>query len=250
MIDGEFPDKNIDRTVSEVRRARDFDDLQNELASRETGRISRFLGENSQNAKASQRRKSQQRIELTSLQLLLQNDPVYAAQYEDVMDLLSRAETATEKALVQTEQDLSLAQDEVSDTLNHANKLPDGTAIFKDKDGTVWTENGQLVSEAKLEEVQWKETVPSHEDYVKQRQAVEDLQRYIDALRRYQVDVLGHSRNSLIDPNNPPSTDELKQIEKAIQEKAPNAVRAAHDPQVTEIAPQHAVSTHIEKPVL
>ena len=218
MKDGNFPGKDINRTVSEIRRARDFGDLQNELAGRETGRISRFLGENSPNAKASQRRKSQQQIELTSLQLLLQNDPDYAAQYKGVMDLLSRAETATEQALTRAEQDLSLAQDEINDTLNSANKLPDGTVIFKDKEGSIWTENGRLVTEAELESVKWNENAPSYEDYIKRRQAVEDLQRHIVALRRYQVDVLGHSRNRLADPDNPPSADELKQIEKEIKE--------------------------------
>ncbi|MBL4808286.1 MAG: hypothetical protein JKY31_13540 [Rhodobacteraceae bacterium] len=227
MTDGYFPDKDLKRTVSEIRRAGDFDDLQNELAGRETGRNQRFLGKGNTETQEARRRKPQDQLEQTLLQLLLQNDPIYAVQYGSVMDLLGRAETVTDIALAQAEADLALAQEAVSMTLDRANKLPDGTAIFKDRNGSVWTADGQLLKGDDLEGVFWNASTPSYEDYLKHKKAADGAQYQMDALRLYQVDVLGKSRDLLTDPDNPSSLEELEELKKRIEENAPQSIKAS-----------------------
>ena len=61
-LDEESDDKEIARTLAAIRRQRDFDDLQDEIAGRNNGRQARFLnaGQSSEQAKANRRRRQTQ----------------------------------------------------------------------------------------------------------------------------------------------------------------------------------------------
>ena len=83
-----------------------FDDLQNDIAGRETGRQKRtFVGEASKGAE-SRRARNAIAADLTALDLLLA-DPIYAARHQEVSNLLSGAEETTETALAESESALS-----------------------------------------------------------------------------------------------------------------------------------------------
>ena len=192
------------------RRLQDLEDYQNELAGRETGRAARFLPPGARGGQSKERQERERR-NWSRLQMLLYTDPAYTALYNDTMDLLTSAEAATEKALANAEQELS-------DLLDNAARLPDGRAVFMDGDGNVWTESGKPVDPAKAEGIEWPDDSPSYEEYLKRRQAV-------DEIRRYQVDVLGHARDRMTDPDNPPSTDELEDFNRQLAAGMPNAVR-------------------------
>jgi len=130
-------------------------------------------------------------------------DPEYAALYKDVTDLLSRAEVATDKALMRAETALE-------DILDKAARLPGGGKVFMDKDGQVRSENGAIVDIAIAEGIVWPEDAPSYEDYAGTRQR-------IDKIREYQVGVLGHARERLSDEKNPALKDGLESIQDDIQ---------------------------------
>lgn len=232
--------------MADKQRQTDFDDLQNEIAGRETGRIRRFLpGDH----RAEQLARNSRDQALTALQLMLMNNPEYAALYHEVDDLLSRAETATERALLKSERDLIQAEDSLRDTLENANKLPDGTAVFKDAKGNVWTEDGRLLEPGEAESIVWKDGAPTYEDYRKQKQATEEIREQIEALRRYQIDVIGDARDRMNDQDNPPTKKELEKIQKDIEDKTPQSVREEMKPTVPVIDDRQAAPV-IEKPVL
>ena len=105
--DGET--KNLDSKAREARRRRDTDDFNNEIASREVGRIKRFLPDS---ADPSELRKRNERNHqrLSALMTLLQNDPEYAALYEDTLDKLRGAEEATDAAMAKALEDIEDAK--------------------------------------------------------------------------------------------------------------------------------------------
>lgn len=203
--------------AAEKRSAQDFDDHQAAIAGRSTGRILPRLGQNTPDAQSRRDRKHGDAIEtLSNLQLMMQ-DPEYAALYNDVSGLLDRAEEATERALGQAELALIQSSDTLNDTLANANKLPDGTAVFKDANGNVWTANGRLVDKSEAESIVWADGAASYEDYLQQKEAVENAQLRIEELRLYQVDVLGNARDRLEDEENPLSKDELEALKNDIE---------------------------------
>lgn len=192
------------------KRLQDLEDYQNELADRDTGRAKRFLPPGARGGQSKERQERERR-NWSRLQMFLYTDPAFAALYQDTVDLLTSAETATEKALAKAEKELS-------DLLDKAAQLPDGRAVFMDKDGNARTESGKLVEPAIAAEIEWPDDAPSYEEYLERRQAV-------DEIRRYQVDVLGHARNHMTDPDNPPTKGELEQISQDIQDRMPATVR-------------------------
>lgn len=237
--------ETIAQGMADKQRQTDFDDLQNEIAGRETGRIRRFLpGDH----RAEQLARNSRDQALTALQLMLMNDPEYAALYHEVDDLLALAETATQRALDQSERDLLQAEDNLSDTLENANKLPDGTAVFKDAKGNVWTEDGRLLEPGEAESIVWKDGAPTCEDYRKQKQSTEEIREQIEALRRYQIDVIGDARDRMNDQDNPVSKEELKDIQKDIYERADVVVQKELQPDMTKSSADADTIKPVQKP--
>lgn len=215
------------------RMQTNFDDLQNELAGREVGRARRFLSGDEAGPGGGRKDKGgMDAAALTALDILMQ-DPEYAALYNEVSDLLSRAEAAIEAALARAENDLSEANAELDDTLDSANRLPDGTAVFRDQNGNIRTEDGRLVEGEEAEGIVWKDNAPSYEGFVARKRAADAARERVEDLQRYQVDVLGRARDRMNDHDNPPAPDELRELQRDIVERAPEAVRDEIDPGVS-----------------
>ena len=168
--------------------------------------------------------------QLSALQSLLASDPAYAALYNETFNKLRDAEAATEAALISAQAALGMAKEDVADTLDAASTLPDGTKVFRDANGDVFTEDGERVAGDDLETIVWREDSPSHEDYLGKRDAMSDAQTRIDALRDYQTNVLGDARNRLEDEDNPPSKDELEEIGKAVDQGMERLVQKDAEP--------------------
>ena len=210
------------RLMADKQRHTDHTDQQNEAAGRETGQMQRFFP---RKTNQSIQDKNSRDKTLSALQLILLNDPVYAALYNETNDLLNRAEIATEKALQQAEQDLEQSEDTLNDTLNNANKLADGTAVFKDSNGNVWTKNGRHVEGDERKQIVWKKGALSQEDYLQQKQTADDRKQHVETLRHYQVDVLGHARHRMSNQDNLVTKEEMEMIKQDIMEQTNSAIK-------------------------
>ncbi|EKE68469.1 hypothetical protein [Oceanibaculum indicum] len=185
-----------------------------------------FPEDHARRADTHQRHADRTKAQLTALEALLASDPAYAALYNDTFDRLRGAETATEAAIAATETAVAEAQQELADTLDRASSLPDGRKAFRDPaTGDVYDENGRLVEGDDLAAIVWRDDAPTWQDYQSKRQASTDARDRLDDLRRYQTDVLGRARDRLTDPDNPPTPDELNEIQENIQKQMPAHVR-------------------------
>ncbi|MEO1136755.1 MAG: hypothetical protein AAFW68_09130 [Pseudomonadota bacterium] len=198
-------------------RAETFSDHQNAIAGRETGRILPRVGQNAPDTDNQRAKRFSETIDLiTNLQAMLQ-DPEYAKAYNRVKGLLEEAERLTENALVEAEAALE-------EIVARAVKLPDGRAVFKDRDGNVRTEDGAIIDATVAAGIDWPDEAPSYEEF-------ESRKRRIDNLREYQVDTLGRVRDRLEDENNPPSAEELEEFEREIREQRPELEAETNEPE-------------------
>ncbi len=225
------------------QKQRDFDDLQNEIAGRDAGRDIRFRNKEDANGLAAQRRRVQTQAQMTALDMILQSNPEYARMYNDTSDLLDRAETATSNVLDQVMQDLAGHEDDLNDILDQASQLPDGTRVFKDQYGYVWSENDELVAPKDAESVVWKDDAPSREGFMQQKQKVEDTRKRIEDIQHYQIEVLGNARDRMNDQHNLITQDEMKQIQDDIFEQAGPIIQ-------NEIRSDNTVSLQESQPVI
>lgn len=220
---------------------REFDDLQNEIAGRETGRRARFLKDGPSSEAAKKKERDAQRRALTRLAQLL-NDPVYRAKYDSVLHILSDAEQATEAAIDQLNSQIDAVQSELDDMMNNAARLPDGTRVFRGADGVVRREDGSVVEDHLAETIIWTGNEPSFEEVQDAKARLDDLQAALDAANGYQNDVLGPARDRITDSDNPPSLDDLDDIENEIRSKMPKIVQE-HIPQTEAAAPEIATQS-------
>jgi hypothetical protein len=222
--------EEINRLVADKRRQADVDDLGNETAGRETGRMLRFSLADTQHIQEEKRRREEAYESL--LQQMLQN-AAYAKLYYETEEILTRAETPTEQALEQIERALLQEKETLRQMEKSANRTSDGKMVFRDAQGNVRDENGTIISTDEAASIVWRDNAPSYEEFRAQQEKLAELRRCEEELRHYQVDVLGNTRDRLTDEKNPPSTDELQQIQKDITEKAPQTIRPELNPSVT-----------------
>ena len=212
-----------------ARQAQDHDDLQHEIAGREVGRIGRFLPEKAKFGGASDKKRTERTEALTRLQILMINNPAYSALWHETVDVVTKAEIAAETALEKAQTRLEEADEAVEAMLDRAARLEDGRSVFRDAQGRVWTEDGELVSGSDADAIDWPPGAPGYEEFKAQKDAAQRARQDIDDIRRYQVDVLGTARDRMSDPENPPSEDELNQIKNGIDSTMPDPVRRERD---------------------
>jgi hypothetical protein len=236
--------EEIQANSLETRKQREFDDLQNEMAGREVGRQKRFVPDDERSPEAQEKKAREEA--LTRLQLLMSN-PEYAKAYQETFDLLRNAEAATEIAL----QKAALASIQARENLNQvhdkAQRLTNGTRVFRDAQGNVRDETGRLIEGTDAEQIVWRSDAPSYEQFLAGKDALEKAQRDEEEIRRYQIEVLGPSRDRIEDEDNPPSREEIDGIKRGIGEKMPDLVRAER-PATTPVEARTAIAPAI--PVL
>ncbi|MEL7111890.1 MAG: hypothetical protein AAGK93_02970 [Pseudomonadota bacterium] len=226
-------DREILRLTAAWRVAQDGADLNNEVAGRQTGRQTRFLpGDATGDRSTPAERRAKVYRDL--LDLLLTSDPIYAARYAEAEALLDRAGAATEAAIAEAQSAAAEAAEALEDVLDRANRLPDGRRVFRAADGAVFDEHGQRLSDAEAAGIVWKDDAPSYEAYRRVREQADASQQTLNDLLLYQVDVIGHWRGRMDDRANPPSLEELDEMQRQIEEKAPAAVRRQMEPDAPE----------------
>ncbi|MEM6890781.1 MAG: hypothetical protein AAGA74_16215 [Pseudomonadota bacterium] len=132
---------------------------------------------------------------------------------------------------------IEAAQAELSEMMNSAARLPDGTHVFRDANGVVRREDGTAVENHLAGTIIWTGHEPSFEDVQAAKDRIDGLQGQLDAANGYQNDVLGPARDRITDPENPPSLGELDDIQDSIQGSIPDAVKAHLPETVSTAAP-------------
>ena len=234
---GESDDKHLAE-----KRLTDYDDLQREIAGLEVGRQRRFRGDDDQaNPRSKARREARQQAAMTALEQLLATDPHYRALYNQTMDQIRAAETAAERALTEAETARDRVHEDLQDVLDRAARLDDGTRVFRDRDGKVRREDGSLVSGLDAESILWPDDAPTYETYRAHKDALVQSQQAIEDIRTYQVDVLGAARDELANPNKPPPEERLREIQRQIEDGAPQHSKQA-TPEPVETVPEAAAA--------
>jgi len=218
--DDHYSSDNINARAADKQREDNYD-FNNEIAGRDTGKISRFIDEKEKMRRAGRSRNdTAERVLQTQLQMLL-DDPVYASAYNNVMDMLREAEQRTQAAIDDTERDLAQNDQELEDIQSRASTLPDGTRVYRDANGDVFNEDGEQIHAPETDAIVWREDNPSHEEYLANRERDTTLRDYLDRLRDYQTRVLGTTRDRMMNPDDPPSLDDLDGIEDSILDQEP-----------------------------
>ncbi len=206
------------------RRQQDHDDFHNEMAGREVGRINRFLPESRQ-PHIQKERRERDAERLTKLALALQNAD-YAALYDETVsmvdDYVAKAETGIEDALAAVSATAQALEDL---TVNAARLHPSGEPVFMDENGNAVRADGTLLDPEEAASVVWPDNAPTYEEYLAAKKAHEVAQEHLITWREYQI-YLAEIQNRLNDPDNPLSPEELRQIQKDIEEKVPEPLQS------------------------
>ena len=220
MTSDDINSGGLDRTGRELR------DLQDELAGRETGRPTRFFAAAAGGGARGEEKDKQKDKQLSALMRLLASDPVYAERYREVDAKLREAEEATVTVLMILTERLEAAQDNLEEMKAGAATMADGTRVYRTSDGErAYTEDGRLLTRAEMESIEWPEDAPSWEEFQAQERRLQQLETERQKVLRYQEDVLDPARRQMDDEDNPPSREELDQVEKGIADAKPQSVR-------------------------
>jgi hypothetical protein len=185
--------------------SRDFEDLNNERAGNETGRIRRFLPERDPKHIATQKEDRERNL---SALMQMMRDPAYAAAYQGAWDALDRAQAAVDAALLETAEAIHRLTDITDDMDARAHRLGD-EAVFEGDDGACYRADGSRLTEDEAARVERREGAPSYDA----RRMAQDA---LDAARARRAEIIGiqetvidPARERLTDPDNPMSPSEL-----------------------------------------
>lgn len=223
-INDEFDEKA--RATADEHRKMEFEDLQRELMGIEGPREARFLDADLRDSRDINKRGEKDAQRMSRLQLLLLQDPAYAALYNETFDKLRDAERAAEIALASAILTRDAAERSLQEMLDRAPRLPDGTRVFRDAQGQVWTQDGQLVDAAVADGIEWRGNEFSYEQYLAQKDTLQSAQDHIQALTHYQINVLGRVRDRMSHEKNPASKDDMESFQRDMDGLFPAATYA------------------------
>lgn len=206
----------------------ELDDYNNEIAGRDTGRIKRFLSQEARDhLEGGKKDKSQEKLSL--LDILLMTDPVYAQLYSDVMEKIEKIDQAVSKALANSEKRIDTLKENLADIRGRAERLADGTLVYRSKDGAVFSDDGILISQQEMVDVEWKSSNPSWEERREAGEALDSAYKKKEEIEEYRDGALQHAKDRMNDRENPPDKDEMKDLYDSITDILPDDVKANMD---------------------
>lgn len=212
---------------SKPQAERDRIDLNHEISGESTGRMQRFFAGDWRDLYGENEKKKAERHFQNMLDLLLAEDPHYAALYYKVAENLQNAQRAADLALVDNLQHLAISDRKLRELRDKAAELPDGTKVFKSQiDGGIYTEDGKRLSESESANIRIPEHASSWEAYSAEKAENDNLKNGKADIETYQHDVLDHAKKRMDDKNDPPSMDELKELNEKIKSKMPDIVKS------------------------
>lgn len=204
-------DKDFQQSIDDMNARSDaqrHDDYNNEMAGRDVGRIARFLPETAATGTAGDKRKAEREQAMNRLQLLLLNDPAYAAQYRETQEALQSAQTRLDAMMDQVQVLLAEAHTALQDTLDRAARLEDGRRVFRDKNGNVTFEDGTDVDEVLAASVVWRGDEPTLKEVNARKSRVSGLDELILDIQTGQA-WIGDIQIRMQDESDPVTTDEM-----------------------------------------
>lgn len=200
----------MDEEWAERKRRQDFDDLNNEAAGREVGRINRFHPDRDPTHIESKKKENEARV---SQLMQMMRDPAYAAAYHRAWDALNDAQSVLDQALLENADEVERLQVELEEMEQAAARLPDGRLVFRAADGSLRDAEGRpLRSEAVPASLIIPSDAPSYESYAAGRGALASARARGGQLSEIQTAVIDPARDRLNDTENPPTAEELADI--------------------------------------
>jgi len=206
--------------------AEDFDNLQHTLSGVQTGQQIKH-GLNKQEIDPVTGKKKEgsivEAIQRT-LDWLLLNDPVYRQVHENLMASIHSIQAATQSTLDRVTDKLANEYAVMDRLLAEAAKLPDGTIVFRGKDGNVRNEDGEIIRSELAASIQWSGNQPSYEEYLAQKQHIDQLEAYERELQGIETELgeihsKANSNEDRYDKDELGSAqDRVDEIEKRIEE--------------------------------
>lgn len=151
-----------------------------------------------------------------TLTWLLANNPAYAELHAEALQSWRDTEDAAEKALRQIEAALEEARIEHQKLLERA-PLVGGKRVFRDEDGSVWTEDDIRLPDEVAAGIQWKGDEPTRKEFKAGQVRIDELIRSGDRIRGIQVEVADLGAE-LSDDKNPPSSERTGEIKESLKE--------------------------------
>ena len=205
------------------RRQRDFDDLQNELAGRETGRIARF-GVGSERARQIEEKKRRERAFRDELERLLASDPEYRALYNDLGNKLRDAETEADETISALLKRIADLEDEISRMQDNAVAVPGIGRVYRFADGRVVDENRAEVDPAIVADILWPPAATTGEAFFAAQDELEALRSHLADWESYRVETLGDIRDRYDNRKEPMSKDDMRDALEQIDQSRPDAM--------------------------
>lgn len=181
------------------REVEDRDDLNFAQGDVEVGRMRKHLPSEAIDP-ITRKSKKQMAIEAAiqrTLEWLLLNDANYRLAHENLIGAVRSAQDTTQTTLERIMDALMHERSVMQDLLNRAAQLPDGTKVFKDKNGNVRDEDGAIILPEEAAAIEWTGSETTYEEYETQRKRVEGLEANERELRGIESE-LGeiHERNT------------------------------------------------------
>lgn len=207
---------------ADPKRQVDFDDLQNELAGNETGRLTRFLSADDDRSPEGKRRKRERQAEHDRLLVALLKDPEYAAAYGELGKKLGTAEREADTAITLVQAQLRKADQIIEDMEMRAARDLDGRIVLRMENGQVLYSDGSTVRPDIAEGIIWPDDAPSGDAYFTAKRQRTQLAEHLRNWETYRNDTLGSIRDKYDDSENPyKNVDDMKDALDAMEAARP-----------------------------
>lgn len=190
------------------RHAQDFNDLQNEMAGNDVGRISRFFSGEDRGLKGAEKRRAKWEQTLSNLQIMM-SDPEYAKLYRETENKLRESQSNLDTALDRVLDLKTDAEATLIETLDNAARLPDGRRVFRDQNGQILLENSHLIDDDLAATIIWDGSEPSFEEMQAQKDQLQRLTDLEADIHAGQAEI-GEMQDRMANEDNPPSAEDMQ----------------------------------------
>jgi len=201
----------------DLRKKEEFEDYNRELAGVSGSRMTRFFDDGSPQGRKENQRRERQRDLQSQLDILMAN-PVYAAAYESANNAINSAQSILNEAAAKAAARIEHLTDLLEEMEAQTAKLPDGTAVFMDKNGVPVTADGRHLSKDETSLLINPDSILSYDVYSNARDALNGARAKQDKYGEIQSDIDNAHKRMDGTPDLDTVQDVEKDMEAAIEE--------------------------------